>query len=286
MEFSTVCESLDLNDEQSEKLKNHHINKVPNAFYKIHNKVSDEFNKNEKLAIATVSTMRISQFPLTVQETAKAFNVEKSIILEGIEDINELIDREIETDTFEEKRMLVVNNLSYSNEVQRGFNELLELYENKLEEKNNKFSDETVILACIWQASKLSDIELDSMFIKPLTNMFANVEYKNISDCYLELFVDNGYMIQPETFDSYGIANHISKAEDEIELHNKMLTQYMLPWIDYQLMNYNNDYDNKTVAMIYLKQFLNTSIENLEVGTTSGKIKRIESKLEIKQNSN
>lgn len=266
-----------LDFEQKRNLHSYHIHKLQEAFKDVYTQTPADAN-NIDLATTTAVTLRSVGFPVTLKEIAKDFDVNVSTLKNNVEHVRDKsdIDLEIEKTYKKEKRMLLVQNLDYSVDFKQGFNTLLDdIYDEELESDNDVYSYECVLITSAWIASKLSAIDTDTLYISEIATLFDDVSQRDIINCYLGLYHDNEHRIKPSVFDDCGIMDHITETTQNTDIDTDV--QYMImPWLDEFLRVYDNKYDNKTVAIILLNEYLN---RHYTYGTSDSKINRIGSKI-------
>jgi hypothetical protein len=268
-------------------LLNYHIKELEKPFKEFYDQVDADYPTSTKLALSTALTLRTVGYPVTIEEIAKDFDMDDDELRKGVKELREQqgIQEELEKTHKEEKRMLLVQNIDYSVDFKQGFNTLLDdLYKEHLEDNNDYYSYDTVLLTCAWMASKLSSFDTDTIYIQQLRGFFDGVTHNDIKNCYLDIFVANEHKINPPVFDEYGIFEHIHQSIDNVEFLDDDGVQFMLPWADDFLEIYDTDeddvsLDNKTIAMILVKNFYNKDASEVTYGTSEAKIKRIEDKL-------
>lgn len=275
----------ELTFEQKYTLLNYHVKELEAPFKEIYDTMDADYQLNHKLAVTTAMTLRTVGYPVTIEEVAYDFDVTDNNLRKGIKKIREVndIDEELEKTYKKEKRMILVQNLDYSVDFKQAFNTLIDdLYIEYLEENNDEYSWDTVLLTCAWMASKLTSFDTDTIYINQLNGFFDSVTSMDIRNCYLNLFVDDGHQINPKVADSHAILEQIDRASEEYDWLTNKRVQETITFADSFLEIYDKEvstYDNRTVAMIVLRHCFDLQPHEVDYQTSTSKIDGIEKKM-------
>lgn len=264
-------------DEEEKILKDYHMDKLHNTFNKIYNSI-DTDDKEHKIAYSIAATIRIANFPVTVDEIAYDFNnVTKSDISDKLKTIKDEFDinRDIHNTSLEEYQMLYVNNIHTTSDFKKFLlflrDEVVKS-EQHLKTQANNYDNATLMGTMIWITSKVVPLSAENINKKQITNIIPT-SVTEINDCYLDLFRDNGYGFNVTLSDNKGLMQHLVNKQNKLNL-----TKDDLDYLSVFSEQYEKyEYDNKSIAELMLVEIYDYDYDDCTIN--SAQLKRIHDKI-------